>query len=394
MKTSSLTLVLMLIFSIANSQQTSYTATEANSFALSMYKQFAQADNDNVFFSPISISMALGMTYAGADGETKKQISEVLNFPYNDKNFHAQMGQLQSNLLDKQSEGVDIALANQLWAENSYRFKCRYLRTTQKLYNSPVKRLDFSGNPNASRIEINQWVEELTRDRIKDLLPDGSISSLTKMVLTNAIYFKGQWDKKFEAENTRDDIFTTLEGKQVKTPMMNAKEKFNVYQGDGISLLELPYQGNDFSMLVLLPNEDRSIGEIERGLSVDNLNEYISKLSEKEVQLMFPKFKFDAEYQLKPVLSDMGMPIAFSNAANLSRMSRSNDLKIDEVFHKAFVEVSEEGTEAAAATAVVIVLKSITMPVEFFANRPFIFIIRENKDGNILFMGRVTNPNI
>lgn len=384
----------MLIFSIANSQQTSYTATEANSFALSMYKQFAQADNDNVFFSPISISMALGMTYAGADGETKKQISEVLNFPYNDKDFHAQMGQLQSNLLDKQSEGVDIALANQLWAENSYRFKCRYLRTTQKLYNSPVKRLDFSGNPNASRIEINQWVEELTRDRIKDLLPDGSISSLTKMVLTNAIYFKGQWDKKFETENTRDDIFTTLEGKQVKTPMMNAKEKFNVYQGDGISLLELPYQGNDFSMLVLLPNEDRSIGEIERGLSVDNLNEYISKLSEKEVQLMFPKFKFDAEYQLKPVLSDMGMPIAFSNAANLSRMSRSNDLKIDEVFHKAFVEVSEEGTEAAAATAVVIVLKSITMPVEFFANRPFIFIIRENKDGNILFMGRVTNPNI
>ena len=394
MKTSSLTLALMLIFSIANSQQTSYTATEANSFAVSMYKQFAQADNDNVFFSPISISMALGMTYAGADGETKKQISEVLNFPYNDKNFHAQMGQLQSNLLDKQSEGVDIALANQLWAENSYRFKCRYLRTTQKLYNSPVKRLDFSGNPNASRIEINQWVEELTRDRIKDLLPDGSISSLTKMVLTNAIYFKGQWDKKFEAENTRDDIFTTLEGKQVKTPMMNAKEKFNVYQGDGISLLELPYQGNDFSMLVLLPNEDRSIGEIERGLSVDNLNEYISKLSEKEVQLMFPKFKFDAEYQLKPVLSDMGMPIAFSNAANLSRMSRSNDLKIDEVFHKAFVEVSEEGTEAAAATAVVIVLKSITMPVEFYANRPFIFIIRENKDGNILFMGRVTNPNI
>lgn len=384
----------MLIFSIANSQQTSYTATEANSFALSMYKQFAQADNDNVFFSPISISMALGMTYAGADGETKKQISEVLNFPYNDKDFHAQMGQLQSNLLDKQSEGVDIALANQLWAENSYRFKCRYQRTTQKLYNSPVKRLDFSGNPNASRIEINQWVEELTRDRIKDLLPDGSISSLTKMVLTNAIYFKGQWDKKFETENTRDDIFTTLEGKQVKTPMMNAKEKFNVYQGDGISLLELPYQGNDFSMLVLLPNEDRSIGEIERGLSVDNLNEYISKLSEKEVQLMFPKFKFDAEYQLKPVLSDMGMPIAFSNAANLSRMSRSNDLKIDEVFHKAFVEVSEEGTEAAAATAVVIVLKSITMPVEFFANRPFIFIIRENKDGNILFMGRVTNPNI
>lgn len=394
MKTSSLTLALMLIFSIANSQQTSYTATEANSFAVSMYKQFALADNDNVFFSPISISMALGMTYAGADGETKKQISEVLNFPYNDKDFHAQMGQLQSNLLDKQSEGVDIALANQLWAENSYRFKCRYLRTTQKSYNSPVKRLDFSGKPNASRIEINQWVEELTRDRIKDLLPDGSISSLTKMVLTNAIYFKGQWDKKFETENTRDDIFTTLEGKQVKTPMMNAKEKFNVYQGDGISLLELPYQGNDFSMLVLLPNEDRSIGEIERGLSVDNLNEYISKLSEKEVQLMFPKFKFDAEYQLKPVLSDMGMPIAFSNAANLSRMSRSNDLKIDEVFHKAFVEVSEEGTEAAAATAVVIVLKSITMPVEFFANRPFIFIIRENKDGNILFMGRVTNPNI
>ncbi|MDD3566959.1 MAG: serpin family protein [Bacteroidales bacterium] len=393
MKTSSLTLALMLMFSIANSQQTSYTATEANSFALRMYKQFAQADNDNVFFSPISISMALGLTYAGADGETKRQISEVLNFPYNDKDFHAQMGQLQNNLLDKQSEGVDIALANQLWAENSYRFKCRYLRTTQKSYNSPVKRLDFRGNPNASRIEINQWVKELTRDRIKNLLPDGSISSQTRLVLTNAIYFKGQWDKEFEKDNTHNDTFTTIDGEKLETPMMNAKEKFNVYQGDGIKLLELPYKGNDFSMLVLLPNEDRTLGEIERNLSVDNLNDYISKLAEREVMLKLPKFKFDAEYQLKQTLSEMGMPIAFSNAANFSRMSRSNDLKIDEVFHKAFVEVSEEGTEAAAATGVVMVLKSVIIPFEFYANRPFIFIIRENAKGNILFMGRVTNPN-
>lgn len=394
MKTSSLTLALMLMVSIANSQQTTYTATEANSFALRMYKQFAQADNENVFFSPISISMALAMTYAGAEDETKKQISEVFNFPYDDKNFHKQMGALQQELLGKQSDGVDIALANQLWAEKSYRFKCRYLRTTKKSYKAPVKRLNFKEKPNDSRIEINQWVEELTRDRIKDLLPDGSISSLTKMVLTNAIYFKGQWAQKFEVENTQEDVFTTIEGKQVKAPMMNAKDKFNVYQGDGLSLLELPYQGNDFSMLVILPNEDRSIGEIEKGLSVDHLNEYISKLAEKEVRLMLPKFKFDAEYQLKPVLSNMGMPIAFSNTANFSRMSRSNDLKVDEIFHKAFVEVSEEGTEAAAATAVVIVLKSISLTVDFFANRPFIFIIRENTDGNILFMGRVTNPNI
>lgn len=394
MKTSSLTLALMLMVSIANSQQTTYTATEANSFALRMYKQFAQADNENVFFSPISISMALAMTYAGAEDETKKQISEVFNFPYDDKNFHKQMGALQQELLGKQSDGVDIALANQLWAEKSYRFKCRYLRTTKKSYKAPVKRLNFKEKPNDSRIEINQWVEELTRDRIKDLLPDGSISSLTKMVLTNAIYFKGQWDKEFEKDNTRNDTFTTIDGEKLETPMMNAKEKFNVYQGDGIKLLELPYKGNDFSMLVLLPNEDRTLGEIERTLSVDNLNDYISKLAEREVMLKLPKFKFDAEYQLKQTLSEMGMPIAFSNTANFSRMSRSNDLKVDEIFHKAFVEVSEEGTEAAAATAVVIVLKSISLTVDFFANRPFIFIIRENTDGNILFMGRVTNPNI
>ena len=394
MKRNILTLATLLMFSFANAQNNSYTANEANRFALDIYKQFAQADGSNVFFSPISISMALGMTYAGTDGETQKQISEVFNFPHGDKSFHKQMGNLHQELLEKQSDGVDIAMANQLWAEKSYRFKCRYLRTTKKSYNAPVKRLNFKENPNESRTEINQWVEELTRERIKDLLPDGSISSLTKMVLTNAIYFKGQWDKKFEVDNTQEDVFTTIEGKQVKTSMMNAKDKFSVYQGDGISLLELPYQGNDFSMLVLLPNEDRSIAEIEKGLSVDNLNGYISKLTEKEVRLKLPKFKFDAEYKLKPILSDMGMPIAFSDAANLSRMTRSNDLKIDEVFHKAFVEVSEEGTEAAAATAVVIVLKSISIPVEFFANRPFIFVIRENKDGNILFMGRVTNLNI
>ena len=393
MKIFTTILALALSLSFAAAQQNSYTAAEGNEFALNMYKQFAQADGSNVFFSPISISMALGMTYAGADGETKNQIAQVFNFPINDKKFHKQFANLQHGLLNSQSDGVELALANQLWAENSYRFKCKYLRKTKKWYKAPVKRLNFNEQPNESRIEINKWVEQITRDRIKDLLPDGSISPLTRLVLTNAIYFKGQWEQEFNKDNTRNESFTTIGGKKVETAMMNAKDKYRAFEGDGLKLLELPYKGNEFSMLVILPNEDRSIDEIDKHLSIESLTGYINKLTEREVMLKLPRFKFDAEYQLKSSLSKMGMPLAFTDGADFSEMSRSNDLKIDEVFHKAFVEVTEEGTEAAAATGVVMVLKSVSRPFQFYANRPFMFIIRDNSSGNILFMGRVTNPN-
>ena len=376
-----------------NSNAQTYTANEANEFAIDLYKKISTESSENIFFSPLSISMALGMTYAGAQGETKVEMSNVLNFPLEDKPLHALFGKLQSELMGQESKGVEISIANQLWADAHYRFKWRYLCNVRKFYNAPVKRMKFRSQPNECRLEINKWVEDKTNDRIVDLLPEGSISDMTALVLTNAIYFKGKWADEFEAEYTEEAVFKTLNGETVTCQMMNKQDKYHLYQGNNIKLLELPYQGNSFSMLVLLPDEGISISQIEKELTLDRLNHHISIMTQSDVRVSLPKFKFDSEYELKPILADMGMPIPFSNKADFTRMSSKPDLKIDEVFHKAFVEVSEEGTEAAAATAVVIVRKSVSIPVDFVANRPFMFFIRHNESENILFMGRVTNPN-
>ncbi|PKP36005.1 MAG: serpin family protein [Bacteroidetes bacterium HGW-Bacteroidetes-15] len=393
MKNISITLALFLGFGFSNAQTQEYSAEQSSKFALDIYKQFAGESEKNIFFSPFSLSIAMGMTYAGAEGETKAQIADVFNFPINDENLHKELGSLQNQMVNKGNKGVEISIANQLWADKLYKFKCSYLRNVKKAYKAPVKRMPFRTEADKCRVEINKWVEDKTKNRIVDLLPEGSISDMTTLVLTNAIYFKGQWDNKFEEEDTFDEAFLTATGQTVSSRMMNTQDKYNIYQGNSIQMLELPYAGKDFSMLVVLPNEDTPLKEIEKNITLEKLNHYISLLVESDVRVSFPKFKFDSEFALKPTLSKMGMPIPFSNAADLSRMSGNKDLKIDEVFHKAFVEVSEEGTEAAAATAVVIVRKSVTIPVEFKANRPFMFIIRENSTGSILFMGRVNNPN-
>lgn len=393
MKNLSIAMALFLGFGLTNAQTQEYSAEQSSKFALDIYKQFAGESEKNIFFSPFSLSIAMGMTYAGAEGETKKQIADVFNFSINDENLHKELGSLQNQMVNKGNKGVEISIANQLWADKLYKFKCSYLRKVKKAYKAPVKRMPFRKEADKCRVEINKWVEDKTKNRIIDLLPEGSISDMTALVLTNAIYFKGQWDSKFDEESTEVELFKTLTGKVESVDMMKIKSKFNLYQGDKINLLELPYAGKEFSMLVLLPDVGVSLKEIEKGISLDNLNRYLDLMAQADVLVSLPKFKFDSEFALKPTLSKMGMPIPFSNVANFSRMSGNKDLKIDEVFHKAFVEVSEEGTEAAAATAVVIVRKSVTIPVEFNANRPFMFFIKENSTGSILFMGRVTNPN-
>jgi len=393
MKNLSLAMALFLGFGLAKAQTQEYSADQSSRFALDIYKQFAGESEKNIFFSPFSLSIAMGMTYAGAEGETKKQMADVFNFPLNDKDLHKELGSLQNQMVNKGNKGVEISIANQLWADKLYKFKCSYLRKVKKAYKAPVKRMPFRTKADDCRVEINKWVEDKTKNRIVDLLPEGSISDMTALVLTNAIYFKGQWDNKFEEEDTFDEAFLTPTGQTVSSRMMNTQDKYNVYQGNRIQMLELPYAGKEFSMLVVLPNEDTPLKEIEKTITLEKLNHYISLLTESDVRVSFPKFKFESEFALKPTLSVMGMPIPFSNAADLSRMSGNLELKIDEVFHKAFVEVTEEGTEAAAATAVVIVRKSVSIPIEFKANRPFMFLIRENSTGSILFMGRVTNPN-
>ncbi len=394
MKQLSITLSLLLFVMITSAQNTEYTSKESSKFALEMYKNLAAEDSKNIFFSPFSLSIAMGMTYSGANGDTEKQIADVFGFSSNTKDFHKNLGKVQNDLVHRGSKGVEIAIANQLWVDKQFKFKWFYLRQVNRAYDAPIKRMPFRVEPENCRLDINRWVENKTKDRIVDLLPSGSITDLTALVLTNAIYFKGQWDNKFREENTSEGDFITLDGERVRVKMMSMRDKFNVYEGDNLKMLELPYAGKQYSMLVVLPNEDTSIKKFEQSVSYNDIDKYIDLLTERQVKLTFPKFKFESDYELKPILSKMGMPIAFSNAADFTRMSRIPELKIDEVYHKAFVEVSEEGTEAAAATAVVIVRKSVGMSVEFNANRPFMFLIRDNASGTIVFMGRVSNPSL
>jgi len=392
MKALALLIPTIMLFSCAHAQDPYNVSESSGKLAFELYQQFSQENEQNIFFSPLSINLAIGMTYAGANGTTKEQVANVFHFPLQDKNLHSQLGKLQKHLNSLGSEGIEVSIANQLWADKQYKFLCSYTRGVKKAYKAPVKKMPFRTDPENCRLEINKWVEDKTNDRIKNLLPKRSITDMTALVLTNAVYFKGQWNSKFEPEATIDGIFLSSINEKIECRMMNAQQKFNYFGNESFQLLEMPYAGNNFSMLVFLPSEGTSLNDVVSKLTFEKFAEYADSMVEEEVNVSFPKFKFESKYELKPVLSEMGMPIAFSNAADFTRMSKKPDLKIDEVYHKAFVEVSEEGTEAAAATAVVVVRKMAKIPQRFEANRPFLFIIRENETGNILFMGRVTKP--
>ncbi len=393
MKRISLVLSTFLISLTAGSQTVEYTVNESAGFAIEMYKQLLADHPDNLFFSPYSITTAMGMTYTGANGETEKQIAQVFGFSDNTKKFHKSLGKLQNEILSRGSKGVQIDIANRLWADKDYKFRWGYLGKVKRAYGASIERMPFRGDPEGSRVKINNWVEQKTNDRITNLLPDGSITDLTSLVLTNAIYFKGQWNNKFDEENTVKSDFYVTPDHYMAVNMMRQRGDFKVYQDRLVQVLEMPYAGNQYSMIILLPQEQVQLYELERELTAEQLLSYTQKLTEKAVNISLPKFTFESEYKLKPTLSAMGMPLAFSNSADFTRMSKRDELKIDEVHHKAFIDVSEEGTEAAAATAVVIVRKSAMMPMDFNVNRPFMFLIRDNQSGTILFMGRVVKPN-
>lgn len=393
MKTTILSIIGIACLGFAHAQNQNDAIVSSNSFALDLYKYLSKNERCNLFISPYSISIAMGMTYAGANGETQAEMSKVLYFPLNDKGFHKDFGNTQKLLLNSGSKGVEISLANKLWADKQYKFQNSYTRGVRKNYNAPLARMDFRNSPEPSRLKINRWVEQQTKNRIKDLLPGGSVTGLTALVLTNAIHFKGQWDNKFLPENTRSDAFFPSSTEKVTCQFMNRDGKYRYSKSEMFIALEMPYAGKVFSMLVLLPHEGIELEKVEQSLSNETITLLAGNMEEADVRISFPKFKFENKHELKPMLSALGMPTAFSNRADFTRMTKKPDLKIDEVYHKAFVEVSEEGTEAAAATAVVIVRKAMPMFIDFIANRPFLFFIRHRETGAIVFVGRMTNPN-
>ncbi len=365
-----------------------------NRFAINLYSQY-KSEEGNIFFSPFSISTAMAMVYEGAEGKTAKEIKSVFGFPKYDNSRRNQYSDLLSEINKKDKEYA-LKTANALWAEQDFQFSDKYFTTVEKYYGGKTTNLDFKNEGEASRLIINNWVEDKTNNKIKDLLPEESIHSLTRLVLTNAIYFKAKWLIQFDADKTSDENFRVNPDKSIKVPMMQRTDRksiFNYTQNEDLQILEMPYAGEDLSMLILLPLDD-NIEALEKSFTIEKLTEWKKSLRKHRVNIYIPKFKFETKYFLSETLSNLGMPTAFTNSADFSGMTGTKDLKIDKVIHQAFIEVNEEGTEAAAATGIGMMATSMPPPTPIFkADHPFIFIIQQKETGNILFMGRVSNPN-
>lgn len=368
-----------------------------NTFALDLY-QTLRNENGNLILSPFSISLALALTYAGARGETETQMADVLNFGLQEQThpaFNALDLALEENpiVLDKDQEPMQLNIANSVWAEQTFAFLPDFLDTLSIHYGAGIHLLDFLNNPDPSRQEINAWVSDETEEKINDLLPENSITSDTKMVLVNAIYFKADWLDQFDAEDTYDGEFNLLDGSKVTTPMMGQNMHIPFAVRDGYVIAELPYAGGTAVMDIILPDTGR-FEEVETGLSYGMLQEVLRNMVTDSVVVRIPKFEYESSFSLSDALASMGMPSAFDeNHADFSSMSGQKDLFIGNVIHKAFVAVDEEGTEAAAATAVIMEgTSAIMIENELIVDRPFIFLIRDVKSGQILFIGRVLNP--
>jgi len=367
-----------------------------NSLALELYGQLAKKKG-NLFFSPYSISTALAMVYAGAREATEAQMAQTLHFKLDQGAIHAGFADLEAQINTAQKRGnVELNVANALWIHQDYPILSDYLDVTTKNYHAGVHNVDFASATEETRREINSWIEDKTNNKIKELIKKGSINSLTRLVLTNAIYFKGQWDSPFVNKWTKEEPFWLSTDKSVDVLLMNQTHEYGYAKNDKLQIIELPYAGNDLSMIVLLPNEVDGLSQLEEDLNVGNLNTWMNPLREIEITVYLPKFKMSSEFKLSEDLSIMGMKDAFDpEMANFSGISPGR-LCISKVIHKAFVDVSEEGTEAAASTAVftgdLMASQNFPQPPVFRADHPFVFIIKHNTSGSILFIGRVINP--
>lgn len=375
-------------------------AADNTTFALDLYHTLRSRD-ENLFYSPYSISLALAMTYAGARGDTERQMADTLHFTLPQERLHPAFNALDLALASHaaattgEGEAFRLNIANAIWGQQGYPFRSEFLDVLAKNYGAGLRLADFVSDPDGARQTINEWVSEQTEDKIKDLIPPGAITDLTRLVLSNAIYFNAQWMHPFSDQLTEDGVFTLLDGAQVTVPMMRHTDpqRLNFTRGDGYQAIELPYQGGQMGMVILVP-EAGQFEAFEDSLTPDRLSQILSDLAPQVVALQMPRFEYDSTLSLADTLQSMGMQDAFNpGAADFSAMDGTRDLYISDVFHKAFVSVDEKGTEAAAATAVIVSVESISMPqVELMIDRPFIFLIRDLETSAILFIGRVLNP--
>ena len=382
---------------------------DANAFALELYAQLAKVNPgkdqkaENLFFSPFSIHSALAMTSAGARGSTLEQMSRTLHLTLPQDRLHAAYGRWVQSLsapppLFRRGEvPFELVVANALWAQKGYPFHAAFKETVGTHYKAGFNEVDYVRDTEGARRAINAWVEKQTRDKIKELVPQGLLSDMSRLVLTNAIYFKSRWAEEFNEGATKPLPFHLLSGRDKEVAMMYQQDRFNYGETENAQVLEIPYKGHVLSMVVLLPRKNDGLAELEKGLSADALAKWTGGMENKKVKLTLPKFKMTSEFRLADVLKSMGMTDAFEmKKADFTGIASNEPLFISEVIHKAYVDVNEEGTEAAAATAVAMTAGSAAPkpeePVVFTADRPFVFLIRHNNSGTVLFMGRVTNP--
>ncbi|MFC1896402.1 serpin family protein [Thermodesulfobacteriota bacterium] len=392
-----LTVAFSLPVLAAPQMQVNTLVQDNSAFAIDLYQKL-RASQGNIFFSPYSISTALAMTYAGARSNTEKQMATTLRFSLPQKDLHPAFAELEASLGKfRKACNIKLSVANSLWPQQDYSFLEEYLSLIERHYGVSVTPVDYKRACEAARKMINKWVEDKTEDKIKDLIQPGILDALTRLVLVNAIYFKGNWESQFDTTRTKDAPFHVSPEKSIQTPMMTQKQRFNYAELEGLQILELPYTGKTLSMLVLLPKQIDGLNELEESLSVGNLQRWESRLRKREVLVFLPSFKMISMFRLDKTLTSMGMVDAFiPTRANFAGMDGRPDwLYIGAVLHKAFVDVNEEGTEAAAATAVVQRVTSVmpASPPTFRADHPFVFLIQDRQTESILFTGRVADPS-
>ena len=369
-------------------------------FAFNLYRQTATARSDNLFFAPFSISTALAMMFAGAGENTRQEMAAVLGLKDDPAVIHPHLARLIKAVFASELHDCRISLANRIWAQAGYRLRSEFVERLEKVCGAGLESLDLQAQPQSACQVMNRWVAEQTEGNIENLISSQDLNELTRIVLINAIYFKGQWTAPFPTKNTRDARFYLSPFRRTSVKMMHQENRFAYGRADGVQILELPYgRKAGLSMVVLLPRRFGGLARLQRSLSVDTLNRWLAALEPRTVRVYLPRFRFRQRIQLAPTLRAMGMVTACSEtAADFSGISdQQPGLCISSVIHEAFVEVDEKGTEAAAATAVLgaMMRSRIHLPPRipvFRADHPFIFLIRHVESGTVLFLGRVTNP--